>query len=368
MWQAEFARGVAQGHEDFDTVPAVDSAPAGDAEAGGGPGSRVGSLWRMMAWAIGQVAGSAEEIVGAASAGGGGRPDGAVGMRPASSIGSASVTDDAAWTSEERWRCVGGSPWSMKGGGSCEGWEEVRWSQACDGDQAPGSEDFIRAAAPTPEVGLDAWVGVGGRGWDRQRGGWRLADLDRHLMRLEAGEDDSEIGDGAPAPLGRKSAPPGCCRFDRRPIEAWDAWECEECDESAGSQVSEGIFVKERRTALDAMELKAELRRRELLWRVAREEEALAGIREGVRVRKREFRLLKTGMQAETPEVARLRRRWGSGRRARRRRRREQDRQREEDDLADVPLTRTKWNSISQFATPEKSRTQTPAVFDWAPY
>jgi len=84
----------------------------------------------------------------------------------------------------------------------------------------------------------------------------------------------------------------------------------------------------------------------------------LIGIREDVRARKREFQLLKTGMQTETPEVARLRRRWGSRRRSRRRRKRAQERQREEEDLVDVPLT---------FVTLEKPWTKTPVVFDWAP-
>lgn len=159
-----------------------------------------------------------------------------------------------------------------------------------------------------------------------------LALLDRHLLQLEE-EECSEAGGS----IGRHSAPAGFC--ERWGLDGEDA-ECRDnatWDESVSEAGSEDLA--HGRTLLDVLELRAELRRQEVLDRVAYEEDAMAGIREEVRARKSEFKLLKTGMHTETPGVARLRRRWGSGQRARRRRRVQKRRNEEEELLDDIPLT-----------------------------
>jgi len=252
---------------------------------------------------------------------------------PASSAGSLT---DAAASEEDRcrrsaefdpeWR-----PWCRSP--ECSpGWEELRWSEVEDEERAAGVAACVRRASRTTEaMRSPGWcvLGIGHGGLpDASR-----AQLDRHLLRLE------EEGSEAAGSIGRHSAPPVCC--GAWGLDGGDADASCQDDATWDESVSEASWepLAQGGTLLDVLELRAELRRQEVLERVAYEEDLMAGIREEVRARKSEFKLLKTGMHTETPAVARLRERWGSGLRARRRRL-VQTRQNEEEELLDdIPLT-----------------------------
>lgn len=99
------------------------------------------------------------------------------------------------------------------------------------------------------------------------------------------------------------------------------------------------FFSKEHKTILDLLELASELRRREVLYRIDCERKEIQRLRNDVRTRKLEFEQLKSGMSVVTPQVAYLRRRWGSRQRIKCRERLAHIKQHEEDDLwSDIPL------------------------------
>ncbi|CAD7696796.1 unnamed protein product [Ostreobium quekettii] len=307
--------------------------------------ARVKSLWQIVVSAFDRLAGSPDAAGTGSGAGvaGGKRTSALIvpedGVRaPASSADSLT---DAAASEEDRWRrsvemaTTDGrrpSPWRMSP--ECPaGWEELRWPEENDAERLAGVAVRDRRESRSPEELRSPNLAVMRTGCHRGQPDPSLAQLDRHLLRLEE-EEGSEAGNS----IGRHSAPAGCCgEWGLDGDAQGDCWDGATWDES----VSEAGGEPQGRSLLDVLELRAELRRQEVLERVAYEEDVMAGIREEVRARKSEFQLLKTGMHTETPAVARLRRRWGSGQRARRRRRVQKRQNEEEELLDDIPLTFT---------------------------
>lgn len=217
-----------------------------------------------------------------------------------------------------------------------EGWEDIRWAADDATEKTPVLVVGDRCDSWTPhrcDHELKEHRFVFGEWCTRPFSG-SLDGLNGYLGGIALYED-------GPLTIGARSAPaecqtPGVLDDNMCPPTPEGRFNLPDDDLSDSDDC---FFSKEHKTILDLLELASELRRREVLYRIDCERKEIQRLRNDVRTRKLEFEQLKSGMSVVTPQVAYLRRRWGSRQRIKCRERLAHIKQHEEDDLwSDIPL------------------------------